>query len=119
MKLKNRLPFILFHTNDWLTITRGLSMVTKGFLIELICLTWSRECEWITLNEAKEIALRGGVTIKQFVKITRQLAEYINNNNEFEIKILKEMMNDAIDISEKRSQAALKRWGKTEETDMH
>jgi len=119
MKLKNRLPFILFHTNDWLTLTRGFSMITKGFLIELICFTWSRECKWITLKEAKEIALRGGVTIKQFVKITGQLAGYINNNNEFEIKILKEMMNDAIDISEKRSQAAFKRWGKTEETEMH
>ena len=119
MKLKNRLPFILFHTNDWLTITRGLSMVTKGFLIELICLTWSRECKWITLFEAKEIALRGGVTIKQFVKIIKQLAEYINEKDQFEFEILEEMMNDAKNLSEKRSQAALKRWDKTEETGMH
>jgi len=119
MKLKNRLPFILFHTNDWLTLTRGFSMVTKGFLIDLICFTWSRECKWISVHEAKEIALRGGVTIKQFVKIIRQLAEYINQNNEFEFEILEEMMNDAKNLSGKRSQAAHKRWDKTEETGMH
>ena len=94
-------------------------MVTKGFLIELICLTWSRECKWITLFEAKEIALRGGVTIKQFVKIIKQLAEYINEKDQFEFEILEEMMNDAKNLSEKRSQAALKRWDKTEETGMH
>lgn len=94
-------------------------MVTKGFLIELICLTWSRECKWITLNEAKEIALRGGVTIKQFVKIVRQLTEFINANDEFEITILKEMMNDAKNLSEKRSQAAHKRWDESKETGMH
>jgi len=119
MKLKNRLPFILFHTNDWLTLTRGFSMVTKGFLIDLICFTWSRECKWISVFEAKEIALRGGVTIKQFVKIIKQLAEYINKNNEFEFEILEEMMNDAKNLSGKRSQAAHKRWDKTEETEMH
>ena len=119
MKLKNRLPFILFHTNDWLTITRGFSMITKGFLIELICFTWSRECKWITLDQAKEIALRGGVTVKQFEKIKKQLVEYINENNQFEFEILEEMMNDAKNLSEKRSQAAHKRWDKTEETGMH
>jgi hypothetical protein len=94
-------------------------MVTKGFLIDLICFTWSRECKWISVFEAKEIALRGGVTIKQFVKIIKQLAEYINKNNEFEFEILEEMMNDAKNLSGKRSQAAHKRWDKTEETEMH
>ena len=119
MKLKNRLPFILFHTNDWLTITRGFSMITKGFLIDLICFTWSRECKWISVHEAKEIALRGGVTIKQFVKIIKQLAEYINEKDQFEFEILEEMMNDAINISKERSKAAHKRWEKNIESEVH
>jgi hypothetical protein len=94
-------------------------MITKGFLIDLICFTWSRECKWISVHEAKEIALRGGVTIKQFVKIIKQLAEYINEKDQFEFEILEEMMNDAKNLSEKRSQAAKKRWHNSEEIEMH
>jgi hypothetical protein len=94
-------------------------MITKGFLIDLICFTWSRECKWISVHEAKEIALRGGVTIKQFVKIIKQLAEYINEKDQFEFEILEEMMNDAKNLSEKRSQAAQKRWHNSEEIEMH
>ena len=94
-------------------------MITKGFLIDLICFTWSRECKWISVHEAKEIALRGGVTIKQFVKIIKQLAEYINEKDQFEFEILEEMMNDAKNLSEKRSLAAQKRWHNSEEIEMH
>ena len=120
MKLENKLPYIQFHTNDWLTITRGLSLITKGFLIDLICITWSRRCIWIKLDEAKEIALRAGATTKQFEKIKKELQrEYITANGEFKFTILEEMMNDAINISKERSRAANKRWRNPEEIEMH
>ena len=57
--------------------------------------------------------------LRQFEKIKKQLVEYINENNQFEFEILEEMMNDAKNLSGKRSQAAHKRWDKTEETGMH
>ena len=94
-------------------------MITKGFLIELVCFTWSRECNWIKVDEAKEIALRGGVTVKQFDKIKNELRRYITASGEFKFTILEEMMNDAKNLSVKRSQAAYKRWEKTEERGMH
>ncbi len=120
MKLENKLPYIKFHTNDWLTITRGLSLITKGFLIDLICITWSRRCIWIKLDEAKEIALRAGATTKQFEKIKKELQRgYITANGEFKFTILEEMMNDAINISKERSRAANKRWRNPEEIEMH
>lgn len=119
MKLENKLPYIQFHTNDWLTITRGLSLITKGFLIDLICITWSRRCVWIKLDEAKEIALRAGATTRQFEKIKKQMQRYITASGEFKFTILEEMMNDAINLSGKRSQAAHKRWDESKETGMH
>ncbi len=119
MKLENKLPYIKFHTNDWLTITRNLSLITRGFLIDLISITWSRRCVWIKLDEAKEIALRAGATIKQYQKIEKELFKYKTASGEFKITILEEMMNDAINLSKGRSRAANKRWGNTEEPDMH
>lgn len=119
MKLENKLPYIQFHTNDWLTITRGLSLITKGFLIDLICITWSRRCVWIKLDEAKEIALRAGATNKQFEKIKKQMQRYITASGEFKFTILEEMMNDAINISKERSKAANKRWSNHEVIEMH
>jgi hypothetical protein len=119
MKLENKLPYIQFHTNDWLTITRGLSLITKEFLIDLICITWSRRCIWIKLDEAKEIALRAGATTRQFEKIKKQMQRYITASGEFKFTILEEMMNDAINLSWKRSQAAYKRWYESKETGMH
>ena len=119
MKLDNKLPYIQFHTNDWLTITRGLSLITKGFLIDLICITWSRRCVWIKLEEAKEIALRAGATTKQFEKIKKELQRYLTASGEFKFTILEEMMNDAINVSRERSKAAHKRWPKNEESEVH
>jgi hypothetical protein len=119
MKLDNKLPYIQFHTNDWLTITRGLSLITKGFLIDLICITWSRRCVWIKLEEAKEIALRAGATTRQFEKIKKELQRYLTASGEFKFTILEEMMNDAINVSRERSKAAHKRWPKNEESEVH
>jgi hypothetical protein len=119
MKLENKLPYIKFHTNDWLTITRGLSLITKGFLIDLICITWSRRCIWIKLDEAKEIALRAGSTAKQFDKIKKELQRYITASGEFKFTILQEMMDEATNVSKQRSKAANKKWGNPEEMEMH
>ena len=119
MKLDNKLPYIQLHTNDMLTIMNGFSMTARGVFITLICLTWSRRCECVKVDEIKEIAARGRVTNKRFERIKKELERYLTPRGEFKFTILEEMMNDAINISKERSKAAHKRWDKTEETGMH
>ncbi len=57
MKIENKMPYIQFHTNDWLNYTRNFSFITKGVFMDLLSNTWNRKCVWIKLDEAKEMAL--------------------------------------------------------------
>ena len=117
MKNENKLPYLQLYTDPTLNIMSELSMTARGLFITLICLTWNRRCEWITIEEAKRIASRHGVTHRRFEMIKNELIRYVGKDV-FIFRALQEMMEEAKDLGIKNRNNALKRWRKNNEYEM-
>ena len=117
MKNENKLPYLQLYTEHMLSRMSEMSMPARGLFITLICLTWNRKCEWITVEEAKIIASRHGVTHRRFEMIKKELVRYIAKDV-FLIRVLQEMMDEAIELGNKNRRNANKRWQKQTESEM-
>jgi len=115
MKIENKMPYVQFHTNDWLNYTRDFSYITKGVLIDILSITWNRECRWIKLDEVKEMALKRGLTLKQFDKVQKELRKQLTAHNEFKLTFLEKQREDAIRKSHINRNNALKKAKKNED----
>lgn len=114
MRLENKLPYLKLYTKDMMTIMHSFRGTTRGILFTLICETWNRRCEWITIEEAKSIALSCQVTPKQFETIKKQLSRFIAGDV-FKFTVLEELMNEAKSNSQKKKASADERWAKYKE----
>jgi hypothetical protein len=92
-------------------------MTTRGLFITLICLTWNRRCEWITVEEAKIVASRHGVTHRRFDIILKELERYIAKDV-FIFRALEKMLEEAKDLGIKNRNNSYKRWRKAKEYEM-
>ena len=117
MKNENKLPYLQLYTDPMLNRMSDLSMTARGLFITLICLTWNRKCEWITVEEAKRVASRHGVTHRRFEMIKKEFVRYIAKDV-FLIRVLQEMMDEAIELGNKNRRNANKRWQKQTESEM-
>ena len=117
MKNENKLPYLQLYTEHMLSRMSEMSMPARGLFITLICLTWNRKCEWITVEEAKRVASRHGVTHRRFVMILKELERYVAKDV-FIFRVLQEMMDEAKDLGIKNRNNSLKRWRKAKEYEM-
>jgi hypothetical protein len=117
MRNENKLPYLKLYTEHTLSTMSELSMTARGLFITLICLTWNRKCDWITLEEAKRVASRYGVTHRRFEMIKKELQRYIAKDV-FLIRVLQEMMDEAIDLGNKNRRNANIKWQKLREAQM-
>lgn len=117
MRIDNRLPFLKLYTKDMMTIMHSFRGTTRGVLFTLICETWNRRCDWITIDEARRMALSYQVTNKQFDRALIELERFIAGNI-FKFTVLDELMEEAKAKSKKNSQSAKDRWAKEKETRM-
>ena len=77
MKYENKLPYVELYAADMLTIMNSYCATTRGVLFTLICQTWARKCEWITIEETRQTAKSYKVTNKQFEKVKKELSRFI------------------------------------------
>ena len=117
MKNENKLPYLQLYTEHMLSRMSEMSMTARGLFITLICLTWNRKCEWITVEEAKIIASRHGVTHRRFEMIKKELVRYIAKDV-FVFRVLQEMMDEAIELGNKNRRNANIKWQKHRENQM-
>ena len=117
MKNENKLPYLQLYTDPMLNRMSDLSMTARGLFITLICLTWNRKCEWITVEEAKRVASRHGVTHRSFEMIIKELQRYVANGV-FIFRALQEMQEEAKDLGIKNRNNSLIRWRKAKENEM-
>jgi len=106
MRNENKLPYLQLYTDPMLNTMGNLSMTARGLFITLICLTWNRKCEWITVEEAKRVASRHGVTHRRFVMILKELERYVAKDV-FIFRVLQEMMDEAKDLGIKNRNNSL------------
>ena len=109
MRINNKMPFIPMYTTDMLIMMNGMCAATRGIFNTLIYYTWSRKCEWISIEEAREITAGFGTTPKQFERAIKEMNRYVANGV-FKFTALEEIWNEKVNISIKNSQAAKKRW---------
>jgi hypothetical protein len=117
MKYENKLPYVTLYAADMLTIMNSFCAITRGVLFTLICQTWARKCEWVSVEEARQIAKSYKVTNKQFEKVKKELSRFVAKDV-FKFGILEEMMNEAIEKGIKNKRNADKRWAKVKENEM-
>lgn len=117
MRLENRLPFLPLYTKDMMTIMHSFRGTTRGILFTLICETWNRRCNWITVDEARSMAHSYQVTNKQFDRALKELGRFVAGDI-FKFTALDELMEEAKTKSQKNSANAKLRWAKNKETDM-
>ena len=117
MKNENKLPYLQLYTEHMLSRMSEMSMATRGLFITLICLTWNRKCEWITVEEAKIIASRHGVTHRRFDIILKELERYVAKDV-FIFRALEKMLEEAKDLGIKNRNNSYKRWRKAKEYEM-
>jgi hypothetical protein len=117
MKHENTLPYLQLYTDPTLNIMSNMSMTTRGLFITLICLTWNRRCEWITVEEAKRVASRHGVTHRRFDIILKELERYVAKDV-FIFRALEKMLEEAKDLGIKNRNNSYKRWRKAKEYEM-
>ena len=117
MKYENKLPYVELYAADMLTIMNSYCATTRGVLFTLICQTWARKCEWITIEETRQTAKSYKVTNKQFEKVKKELSRFIAKDV-FKFPILEEMIEHAIEKGIKNKKNALKRWDKTIEEEV-
>ena len=117
MKHENTLPYLQLYTDPTLNIMSNMSMTTRGLFITLICLTWNRRCEWITVEEAKRVATRHGVTHRRFDIVLKELERYVAKDV-FIFRALEKMLEEAKDLGIKNRNNSYKRWRKAKEYEM-
>lgn len=117
MKHENTLPYLQLYTDPTLNIMSNMSMTTRGLFITLICLTWNRRCEWITVEEARRVASRHGVTHRRFDIILKELERYVAKDV-FIFRALEKMLEEAKDLGIKNRNNSYKRWRKAKEYEM-
>ena len=117
MKYENKLPYVELYAADMLTIMNSYCATTRGVLFTLICQTWARKCEWITIEETRQTAKSYKVTNKQFEKVKKELSRFIAKDV-YKFPILEQMMEHAIEKGIKNKKNALKRWDKTIEEEV-
>ena len=117
MKNENKLPYLQLYTDPMLNRMSDLSMTARGLFITLICLTWNRRCEWITVEEAKRVASRHGVTHRRFDIILKELERYVAKDV-FIFRALEKMLEEAKDLGIKNRNNSYKRWRKAKEYEM-
>ena len=117
MKYENKLPYVELYAADMLTIMNSYCATTRGVLFTLICQTWARKCEWITIEETRQTAKSYKVTNKQFEKVKKELSRFIAKDV-FKFPILEQMMEHGIEKGIKNKKNALKRWDKTIEEEV-
>ena len=117
MKHENTLPYLQLYTDPTLNIMSNMSMTTRGLFITLICLTWNRRCEWITVEEAKRVASRHGVTHRRFDIILKELERYVAKDV-FIFRALEKMLEEAKELGIKNRNNSYKRWRKAKEYEM-
>jgi hypothetical protein len=117
MKHENTLPYLQLYTDPTLNIMSNMSMTTRGLFITLICLTWNRRCEWITVEEAKRVASRHGVTHRRFDIVLKELERYVAKDV-FIFRALEKMLEEAKDLGIKNRNNSYKRWRKAKEYEM-
>jgi uncharacterized protein YdaU (DUF1376 family) len=117
MKNENTLPYLQLYTDPMLNRMSDLSMTARGLFITLICLTWNRKCEWITIDEAKRVASRHGVTHRRFDIILKELERYVAKDV-FIFRALEKMLEEAKDLGIKNRNNSYKRWRKAKEYEM-
>jgi hypothetical protein len=117
MKHENTLPYLQLYTDPTLNIMSNMSMTTRGLFITLICLTWNRRCEWITVEEAKRVASRHGVTHRRFEIVLKELERYVAKDV-FIFRALEKMLEEAKDLGIKNRNNSYKRWRKAKEYEM-
>ncbi|MDC0953975.1 hypothetical protein OAR93_00930, partial [Pelagibacteraceae bacterium] len=83
----------------------------------LICQTWARKCEWLTIEETRRIAKSYKVTNKQFEKVRKELSRFVAKDI-FKFPILEEMMDEAIKKGIQNRKNAKTRWDKKRENEM-
>ena len=76
MRIENKLPFLKLYTKDMMTIMHSFRGTTRGVLFTLICETWNRRCDWITIDEARSMALSYQVTNRQFDRALIELKRF-------------------------------------------
>ena len=114
MKYENRLPYVELYAADMLTIMNGYCATTRGVFFTLICQTWARKCEWLTIEETRRIAKSYKVTNKQFEKVRKELSRFVAKDV-FKFPILEEMMDEAIKKGIQNRKNAKTRWDKKRE----
>ena len=117
MRLENRLPFLKLYTKDMMTIMHSFRGTTRGVLFTLICETWNRRCDWITIDEARSMALSYQVTNKQFDRALIELKRFVAGNI-FKFTALDELMEEAKTLSKQNKAKADDRWAKIKESKM-
>lgn len=117
MRIENKLPFLKLYTKDMMTIMHSFRGTTRGVLFTLICETWNRRCDWITIDEARSMALSYQVTNRQFDRALIELKRFIAGNV-FKFTALDELMEEAKTLSKKNKAKADERWAKIKESQM-
>lgn len=117
MKIENKLPYFPLYARDMLWVMSAMSASARGAFFTLLCETWSRNCEWITIDEAQKLMAGFKVTPKQFQKIRKELQRYVANGV-FKFTSLEEDKENAIEISNKNKANANKRWEKQRKLEM-
>ena len=117
MRIENKLPFLKLYTKDMMTIMHSFRGTTRGVLFTLICETWNRRCDWITIDEARSMALSYQVTNRQFDRALIELKRFIAGNV-FKFTALDELMEEAKTLSKQNKAKAVQRWAKNKESQM-
>ena len=117
MKYENKLPYVELYAADMLTIMNGYCATTRGVFFTLICQTWARKCEWVTIEETRRIAKSYKVTNKQFEKVRKELSRFVAKDV-FKFPILEELMDEAIKKGIQNRKNAKTRWDKKRENEM-
>ena len=117
MRIENKLPFLKLYTKDMMTIMHSFRGTTRGVLFTLICETWNRRCDWITIDEARSMALSYQVTNKQFDRALIELKRFVAGNI-FKFTALDELMEEAKTLSKQNKAKAEQRWAKNKESQM-
>lgn len=107
----DKLQWFKFSPSDWMMgKIQKCPRETRGAFMNLCCLYWNKECE-LTFEDAEiEIDEHLSMLIKK--KVIKVEGENIR------ISFLDEQMEGILETSEKRRDAANKRWNKKDATDM-
>ncbi len=102
----DKLTWFKFTPSDWMMgKIQRCSVETRGMFMNLCCLYWNKECD-LSVEDA-EIE----VDEKPFKEMVKKKVVLIDGDN-IRISFLDEQMEEILETSEKRRDAANKRWAK-------